>query len=244
MDVKKIDIHAHATTLYEFYPLRKADDPHSKLLSPEILIDFYDRLNVEKGVLLPVVSPEGQYSTITSEACKFITEKYPDRFIWFCNIDPRSGANKPDFDFSVMLEHYKSLGARGVGEITAKIYADDPRLDNLFSCCEEYDMPVTIHISPSEEVGSYGIIDEIGLPRLEKMLKKHPKLKVFGHSQPFYAEISSDITEELRNRFPKGKVQEGRIATLMREYENLYCDLSAGSGANAMQRDPEYAVRI
>ena len=29
---------------------------------------------------------------------------------------------------------------------------------------------------------------------------------------------------------------------LMREYENLYCDLSAGSGSNAMMRDPDYAA--
>jgi predicted TIM-barrel fold metal-dependent hydrolase len=28
----------------------------------------------------------------------------------------------------------------------------------------------------------------------------------------------------------------------MREYGNLYCDLSAGSGANAMMRDPEFAA--
>ena len=28
----------------------------------------------------------------------------------------------------------------------------------------------------------------------------------------------------------------------MRKYENLYCDLSATSGSNAMMRDPEYAA--
>ena len=76
------------------------------------------------------------------------------------------------------------------------------------------------------------------------MLKKHPKLKFIGHSQPFWAELSADITEEFRNRYPKGKVTEGRIAELLRKYDNLYCDLSAGSGANSMMRDPEYAEKF
>ena len=30
----------------------------------------------------------------------------------------------------------------------------------------------------------------------------------------------------------------------MREYGNLYCDISAGSGANAFMRDPEYAAKF
>ena len=34
----------------------------------------------------------------------------------------------------------------------------------------------------------------------------------------------------------------GRLVYLMREYENLSCDLSAGSGANALTRDPENAA--
>ena len=50
------------------------------------------------------------------------------------------------------------------------------------------------------------------------------------------------MTQENRNTYPPGKVREGRLPKLMREYGNLYCDLSAGSGHNAMSRDPEYAA--
>ena len=104
-------------------------------------------------------------------------------------------------------------------------------------------MPVTIHIAP--KFGDfYGIVDELGLPRLEKMLKKHKKLKIFGHSLLFWSEISGDVTDETRNSYPTGKVTEGRLAELMREYDNLYCDLSATSGSNALMRDPEYAARF
>ena len=104
-------------------------------------------------------------------------------------------------------------------------------------------MPVTIHIAPYVG-GGYGIVDDLGLPRLEKMLKKHKDLKILGHSQCFWSELSSDVTEETRNRYPKGKVTEGRIAKLMRDYEGLYCDFSAGSGLNALRRDPEYTARF
>lgn len=116
-------------------------------------------------------------------------------------------------------------------------------MQNLFRSCAELDMPVLIHIAP-QFGGTYGIVDELGLPRIEKMLKKYPDLKIIGHSQAFWSEISADNTVEIRGKCNKGKVKEGRLPYLMREYGNLYCDISAGSGSNAMMRDPEYAVKF
>ena len=238
--IKKIDIHAHATLFPDYFPMCRANN---RFVNPEEVIAYYDELNIEKGMLLPISSPEGQITPMTSEACKFISDKYPDRFLWYCNVDPRAMFNTPDSDLASIINAYKSIGAKGVGEITAQVYADDPKLDNLFSACEDLDMPALIHIGP--QFGNcYGIVDDMGLPRLEKMLKKHPKLKLIGHSQPFWAEISSDLTEDMRNEFPKGKVYEGRIVELMREYPNLYGDLSANSGANAIMRDPDFGARF
>ena len=240
-NIKKIDIHAHATAFPELVPPMQWSG--YRMVTGQEVLEFYDKLNIEKGVLLPIVSPEGQPTTYTNENTKIVADMYPDRFFWFCNIDPRSDSNHPNANLGYFLEHYKKLGAKGVGEITSNIYADDPKMDNLFGHCEQADMPVIIHISP--EIGlNYGIVDELGLPRIEKMLKKHPDLKLIGHSQPFWAEMSKDLTEEQRNTYPTGKVKDGRIAQLMREYGNLYCDLSAGSGANALMRDPEYAARF
>jgi len=52
-------------------------------------------------------------------------------------------------------------------------------------------------------------------------------------------------TTQERLGYPKGKIEEeGRVPLLMREYGNLYGDLSAGSGCNALTRDREYAVRF
>lgn len=235
----KIDVHAHATAFPGVYPYCPVS---ANFLSAEDVISVYDKLGVEKGVLLPLVSPDGIIAPMTAEATKFLAEKHSDRFFWFGNVDPRAVGNHGSAPLSDLILAYKEMGAKGIGEVTASIYMDDPRADNLFGCCAELDMPVTIHVSI--EPDSYGIADDLGLPRLEKILKKYPKLKLLGHSQVFWSEISADNNEEIRNTYPTGKVTEGRVAQLMREYENLYCDLSAGSGANAFLRDPEYAVQF
>jgi predicted TIM-barrel fold metal-dependent hydrolase len=100
-------------------------------------------------------------------------------------------------------------------------------------------MPVLFHIGP-QVGGCYGIVDDLGLPRLEKMLKKFPGLQFIGHSQPFWAEIGADATEANRNSYPTGKVVPGRLIELFELYPNLYGDMSAGSGFNAVARDPEF----
>jgi len=238
---KKIDIHAHVTHWPEFVPQRP--DGGKRFLTAQEQIDMWDEIHVQHGVLLPLPCAESQWETISNEETCMIAQTHPDKFSWFCNVDPRAGNNLPDTDLGYLLEHYKCLGARGLGELTSNLYADDPRMDNLFGCCAALDMPVLIHIAP-ERVGFYGIVDDPGLPRIEKMLKKHPRLTLIGHSQPFWSEISAGNTDELRNTYPRGKVIPGRLTELLREYGNLYCDLSAGSGANAMMRDPEHAAQF
>ncbi|MBR5543750.1 MAG: amidohydrolase family protein [Oscillospiraceae bacterium] len=239
--IKKIDIHAHATAFPQYFPPFWGGG--QRFISAEETIAFYDRLGIEKGVLQPLVAAEAKTTPSTTEECKYIVDKHPDRFILFCNVDPRAITNTPDADFSGILAFYKEkLGAKGLGELTANLYADDKRVDNLFGACSEMELPVTIHLVP--DFISYGLVDELGLPRLEKMLKKHPKLKILGHSEPFWSEISADNTNETRGGYPQGKIIDGKIAELMRNYEGLYCDLSAGSGTNAMTRDPEYTARF
>jgi hypothetical protein len=62
-----------------------------------------------------------------------------------------------------------------------------------------------------------------------------------AHSQPFWSHISGDVTEEEWSRYPKGPVAEGgRVPELLEKYPNLHGDLSAGSGHNAVSRDPAF----
>ena len=53
----------------------------------------------------------------------------------------------------------------------------------------------------------------------------------------------TDVTDpETRNSCPFGPFVEGRVPELMRQYPNLYCDLSANSGQTALLRDPPYGL--
>jgi len=111
------------------------------------------------------------------------------RFIPFCNIDPRADTNSPEADLVRMLRYYIEQGCKGLGEITANLPFDDPRVENLFAACQECEMSVTFHIGP-QIGGCYGLFDEPGLPRLERALQRFPGLKFLGHSQPFWAEVA------------------------------------------------------
>ena len=77
------------------------------------------------------------------------------------------------------------------------------------------DMPMTIHFARGKG-GEYGIVDDLGLPRLEKMLEKYPN-PILGHSQCFWNEIGDNVTEQNRGDYVTGKVTEGRVVELMRQ---------------------------
>lgn len=235
--LKKIDMHVHVISDTEGALLRKTGDT---FCTPAQLLEIYDTIGVERGVILTAISPEFADERNTNREIYNIVKNDPAHFSWFCGIDPRFYTNSTETDFSAILNHYKSLGAKGVAELTCNLYFDDPLLMNLFAHCEKCEMPVTIHIGA---LGSdYGVVDELGLPRLEKILKTFPKLQIIGHSQKFWSEIGSDVTEENRGGAPGGKVMPGgRVPELLRKYKNLTADLSAGSGFNALLRDPEFA---
>ena len=237
--VKKIDIHVHTRkTKGPFRSLLRADDTYC---SPEELIERFDRYGIERAVILPGVNPEGASHPQGLEEVMEICEMYPDRFSWFTNIDPRAVKNSPDSDFTYFLEYYKERGAKGVGEVCANMSFTEPRVLKLFADCEKCGMPVTFHMT-LKEGNDYGLIDELGLPRLEEVLSRFPKLILLAHSQAFWAHMSADIDAGSTGGYPTGKVTEGRVAQLMRKYPNLHGDLSAGSGGNAIMRDEEYGL--
>lgn len=92
--------------------------------------------------------------------------------------------------------------------------------------------------------GTHGCIEDIGLPLLENVLKRFPKLIFLDHSGPFWAEIGAIKSKEERDA-PNGRILKvGRVIILMREYPNLHGDLSAWSVYNAISRDPEFGYRF
>ena len=125
--MQKIDIHVHATATRG--PERLAG---TSWALPDELRAMYDRIGVEKGLLLPIWAPEYNHDPITSRDAEQLAAARPETLgWWFCGVDPRMGGNSPDADLSYYLRWFRARGARGVGEITANLPFDDPRVRNL-----------------------------------------------------------------------------------------------------------------
>lgn len=231
-----IDIHTHAAFAR---PAGMTRANGSAYPAPERLIAMMDAHGIDRAVVLCILSPECSYTLVTPEEVLGIRDLYPERIIPFCNLDPRYIGNSPKSDFRPLLKTYRKLGCKGIGEYTANLYFDDPLNLNLFRQVEEIGLPLTFHIATAVGVG-YGCADDPGLPRLERILQTFPRLMLLGHSQPFWAEISADVTPAERAGYPKGPVTPGRIVDLMRRFPNLLGDLSAHSGFNAISRDPAF----
>ncbi len=231
-----IDIHVHTTAMPSI-PWRGRDET---LATPEQLIEMYDSVGIAQGVLLPNANPEGIHCIQSNEEILAIVEQYPHRFIPFCNIDPRLWVNNPEEDLSYYIGWYKDHGCRGIGEVCCNLSYDDPRVENLFHHAEKCQMPLCFHIA-TRDGNTYGLIDEPGLPRFEKAIQKFPDLIWLCHSQPWWSHISGDVNEDNWGSYPKGPVTEGgRVVELMHKYPNVIGDLSAGSGYNAVSRDPQF----
>lgn len=233
-----IDIHVHCCKARHPKITRKNGSHYP---DPARLIAMMDEAGIDMAVIQTTLSPEWRYTMVTVEETLEICAMYPKRLIPFCSMDPRYLSNDANADFTPLLEAYKELGCKGVGEIIANMPFDDPLVYNFFAHVEKSGLPLTFHIGPRAG-GCYGLIDEVGLPRLEKVLQTFPNLVFLGHSQPFWAEISADVAQDSRGGYPKGAVTPGRVVELMRKYRNLHGDLSAGSGYNAITRDLQFGL--
>jgi predicted TIM-barrel fold metal-dependent hydrolase len=232
-----IDIHTHCCKKRHPKLRRKSGTMYP---TPERLIEMMDDAGIDKAVVLSGASPECRLTAIPPEETIENCERYPDRLIPFCNVDPRYLANSTEADFKPLLAIYKEMGFKGIGEYCPNLPFDDPLNMNFFEDVEAVGLPLTFHVAPAQG-GYYGCVDEVGLPRLETVLKAFPNLTFLAHSQCFWAEISTDVIQNGRRvEYPEGPVAPGRVVELMRAYPNLHGDLSANSGYNAISRDPAF----
>lgn len=191
------------------------------------MLDHMDSLGIDRALLMA-------FDEESAEVNFDLAREHPQRFLADCNVSSTPFGRLED-----RLYSYKERGAAGLGEFMVNRRIDDPYIQRVFAICQELEFPVTFHMSP--EAGySYGIVDDAGLPLLEDALRRFPRLILIGHSQSFWIEFSADVPHdrEGRNSWGCGPVaREGRVFQLMDEYENLWCDLSAGSGSCAIMRD-------
>ena len=238
-----IDIHQHIT--YAKFPqfTKVVGCGHGSFTAKHLLKDM-DKWGIDKSAVLPLANPENLDIFGGAGNQEVIAEcaKHSDRLIPFCNIDPRSMLNTPKADFSVLIKVFKDLGCLGIGEVCANLPVTSPLYKNLFFHAGEENLPIIFHLSPKKG-GLYGMIDKPGLPGLEEVLKEFPKTKFVGHAPAFWNEIDGNLKPSMRNAYPTGLIKKkGSLWNLMEKYDNLYGDFSAGSGHNALTRDPKKGI--
>lgn len=228
---KKIDIHLHLSER----PI--PDGLGMKISSGAEMLPHLDELGIGFGIIMS--SGETQAMFGSNASCRRIAEQYPDRYAWMCGLDE----TEPETVYE-RLKQYREEGAVGVGELAVNHRLDHPFLEAVFQAAEALGLPVLFHMSP-EEGFQYGVVDEPGLPLLERALNKYPKLIFIGHSQPFWHEISGDAGKSREERYEWGQgpvTPGGRLGQLFEKYPNLYGDLSANSGGCAMMRDEAFGL--
>lgn len=213
---KKLDCHLHI---------------NHKGRSIEDTVKHMDATGTEKAFILPLETGEGGV-TLRTETVLHSFHKYKDRLIPFCQTDIR----KPDVIERIRAYHL--LGCRGIGEQKEHLPLNDRRVEAVIALCDEFNWPITIHFQDNKAGYNQGIEHH-----LETYLKKYKRVRIIGHAQSFWSHISADVPSPEKTLYPTGPVKAGGLLDrLMGEYPNLYADMSAGSGFNAISRDEEFSA--
>lgn len=197
-------------------------------------------MGVTQTILLPAGSPvsrastgEGKHNGLGgvgaggNETALTMSRQHPKEFFF--------GANEvTDLpEARTEIAKYLDLGGIIIGEQKFGVECDSAESQLLYALAAEYKVPILMHF----QHGTYNL----GFERLHKMLEKFSKTTFIGHAQTWWANIDKDHTDQ-KVLYPKGKVTQGGLTDrYLTDYPNMFADMSAGSGLNALSRDEDHA---
>ena len=193
--------------------------------SDEQLLAHQAYNRVTKTILLP---GEGWMLSIVGDntSCAALEARYPSQFRRFACSDPAESRTAD------LLGGNIQRGAIGMGELKFHVAVDSPEMHRVYRLAEEWRVPVLLHF----EYENYNT----GFERFAAVLKTYHKVNFIGHAQTWWGNISAELNP--LDLYPKGHVKPGGLTDrLLSDYENMYGDLSADSGLNALTRDAEFA---
>jgi hypothetical protein len=167
------------------------------------------------------------------EKAKQEAEKRPRRFVRSVTADP----TKPEGVEAIQRAIRE--GAVSIGEMKFHLALDSPEMQRIYSIAAEMQVPVMMHIQnfphfPGE------LPYNTGYDRFDKMLRAHPRTKFIGHGDLFWANISADVPTD--RGYPTGPIKRGGLSDRwLGEFGNLYADMSANSGNNALSRELDFS---
>jgi len=168
-----------------------------------------------------------QAQALGNEACYRFVRAHRSAFLF--------GANDvPDLDGATReIDRYLKRGAKVIAEQKFGVDCDAPEMQRIYALARAHDVPVLMHW----QFKMYNF----GFERFHTMLAKFPQVKFVGHAQTWWAHIDRTYTDQT-DLYPKGRVTPGGLTDrYLSDYPNMYGDLSAGSGLNALTRDEDFA---
>lgn len=193
----------------------------------ETLLAHQHTMGVTRTVLLPAGSKLGlDADCYGNDSVLALTKRYPKEFVFFAN-------EVPDLpEAKTVIEKYLKLGACGIGEQKFPVDCDSLAIELVAQIARHFHVPVLLHFQHNKYNTNF--------LHFHKMLEKYPQVNFIGHAQTWWGNIDKNHQQEVL--YPKGPVTPGGYTDrLLSDYPNMYGDLSAGSGLNALQRDEEHA---
>jgi predicted TIM-barrel fold metal-dependent hydrolase len=157
------------------------------------------------------------------------TELRPGHFARSVTTDP----SLPDAG-KILRDALKG-GAVSIGEMKFHVALDSPEMRRVYDIAAELKVPVMMHIQnfphfPGE------MPYNTGYPQFDTVLRAYPRTMFIGHGDLFWAHISADVPTD--RGYPAGPIKPGGLTDKwLSDFPNLYADLSANSGNNALSRD-------
>jgi len=207
-----LDIHQHTN-----YSGRTDDE----------LIAHQRAMGITKTILLPAGSKYGLAAGCGgNDTVVALAKAYPEKFLFFANELPDIPQTKS------VLDKFLKAGAIGIGEQKFHVECDSKAMQLVADIARHHAVPVLMHF----QYKTYNL----GIERFYKMLDKYPAVNFIGHAQTWWGNIDKNYDQSVM--YPKGQVVPGGITDrLLSDYSNVYGDLSAGSGLNALLRDEGFA---
>jgi predicted TIM-barrel fold metal-dependent hydrolase len=204
----------------------------------EVLLAHQRTMGATTTVLLPAGRPVNRASTnhgasnaleaqaLGNDACWRFARAHGQTY--------RFAANEvPDLeDARTEIERYLRRGALMIAEQKFGVACDSPEMQRIFEIARDHRVPVLMHWQFERF--------NLGFERFHLMLEKYFRVNFIGHAQTWWANIDRNHADQ-RVLYPKGPVTPGGLTDrYLADYPNMFGDLSAGSGLNALTRDEDF----
>jgi len=189
----------------------------------------HQRINkITKTILLPAGRSNQLAAGVmpVGHTYEFVQKHPGGEFEYFSNDDVNApGAVKE-------IERYLDKGAIGIGELKDKVECDSDYIIKVAELARDRGVPVLMHF----QEGMYNV----GFERFHRVLERFPTVKFIGHAMTFWCYVDKNFSAK-DGLYPKTHITPGGLTDRwLTDYPNFYGDVSAGSGTNALLRQPDF----